>query len=75
MQPLNAHEIDLRKIKLPWGTFSEVARRMDLKRNTVRDGWRRQSPKYVDAVLEYLENRKETNRQIIARALRATDKK
>ena len=74
MQP-NVSEIDLRQIKLPWGTFSEVARRMGVQRNTVRDGWRRQSPKYVDAVLEYLENRKETNRQIVARALRATDKK
>lgn len=75
MQPPNAHEIDIRHIKLPWGTFSEVARRMGVQRNTVRDGWLRQSPRYVEAVLEYIENRKQQKQKIVARALRAIDKK
>lgn len=75
MQPPNANEIDIRQIKLPWGTFSKVARRLCVQRNTVRDGWLRQSPRYVDAVLEYLENRKQEKHKIVDRALRATDKK
>lgn len=70
MQPLhtsNAKEIQMRDIKVRRGTFAEVARRLGVTRVTVREGFLRRSPKYVEAVLAYLEERQQEIEKIAAR--------
>lgn len=70
MQPLhtsNAHEIEMKDIKVRRGTFAEVARRMGVTRVTVREGFLRRSPRYVDAVLAYLEEQQREIKEIAAR--------
>lgn len=63
--PSNAHEIEMKDIKVKHGAFAEVARRMGVTRVTVREGFIRRSPKYVEAVLSYLEEQqREREREI-----------
>lgn len=65
--PNNAREIEMKDIKVRRGTFAEVARRMGVTRVTVREGFLRRSPKYVEAVLAYLEEQQSEIRKIAAK--------
>jgi len=55
MQTSNAKELEL-----PWGTLSEVARRMNLSRQTIQTAWENERPDVVamveQVVKEWAEN-------------------
>lgn len=44
-----------KEIELPHGTLSEAARRLNVSRQWIYEGWRKERPQVVEAVLEVVE--------------------